>query len=92
MEETHPNPSVVLTCVSLQDDATVKCWGSNYDGNLGQGDTSDRGDNANGACLASSTTASTLSASRVLTLAPDLRVQRWGQASLRSTWGAGGRR
>ena len=32
-----------------QDDATVKCWGDNYNGQLGYGDTSDRGDDSNGA-------------------------------------------
>ena len=37
-----------LTCNSSQDDATIKCWGYNYNGQLGQGDTSDRGDDSNG--------------------------------------------
>jgi len=31
-----------------QDDATVKCWGGNGYGQLGQGDSNDRGDNSNG--------------------------------------------
>ena len=38
-----------VTCNSLQDDATVKCWGWNRWGQLGYGDTSDRGDGSNGA-------------------------------------------
>ena len=37
-----------VTCNSSQDDATVKCWGSNMFGQLGQGDTSNRGDGSNG--------------------------------------------
>jgi len=28
---------------AILDDATIKCWGMNYDGQLGQGDTMDRG-------------------------------------------------
>ena len=34
------------TC-ALRDDNTVKCWGGNLDGQLGLGDTEDRGDGAN---------------------------------------------
>jgi len=52
------NRSVVLGCFSPQDDATVKCWGYNGDGQLGLGDDSNRGDDANGPCPPSSTTAS----------------------------------
>ena len=37
-----------VTCNPSQDDATVKCWGGNADGQLGYGDTSDRGDDSNG--------------------------------------------
>jgi len=37
-----------LTCNSSQDDATVKCWGDNSDGQLGYGDELDRGDGSNG--------------------------------------------
>jgi len=33
------------TC-ALLDDATTKCWGQNYDGQLGYGDTNHRGDGA----------------------------------------------
>ena len=42
--------SVILGCFSPQNDATVKCWGWNINGQLGQGDTSNRGDRANGPC------------------------------------------
>jgi len=41
-----------------QDDATVKCWGWNGMGQLGQGDKSDRGDDANGPYPPSPTNAS----------------------------------
>ena len=51
----------------MQDDATVKCWGDNGHGRLGQGDTSGRGDEANGPCPPSSTTACLVPASCVLT-------------------------
>jgi hypothetical protein len=39
-------------CDSAQDDATVKCWGRNANGNLGYGDTLDRGDDKSGGCPA----------------------------------------
>ena len=64
------NQAVVLDCSSPQDDATVKCWGSNFHGQLGLGDSTTRGDNANGPCPPSSTTASLVPAPHVLTLAP----------------------
>ena len=40
---------VTGTCFS-QNDATVKCWGENEYGQLGLGDTSHRGDDADGLC------------------------------------------
>ena len=81
------NRSVILGRVSSQDDTTLKCWGYNGGGQLGLGDNSNRGDDANGPCPPSSTTASLAPAPRVLTLAPTLRVQRWGRISLPSTSG-----
>ena len=39
---------------SSQDDATLKCWGYNGEGQLGLGDASNRGDEANGPCPSSS--------------------------------------
>jgi len=51
-----------LTRNSTQDDATVKCWGFNGNGDerekngqLGQGDTEDRGDGSDGGCPAQPT-------------------------------------
>ena len=34
----------------MQDDATLKCWGRNDEGQLGLFDTTSRGDDANGPC------------------------------------------
>ena len=42
------NRLVIFGCVSPQDDATVKCWGMNINGQLGLGDESNPGDGANG--------------------------------------------
>ena len=39
-----------VTQTSSQDDANVRCWGNNYNGQLGYGDTSNRGAFSNGAC------------------------------------------
>jgi len=41
-----------LTCNPLQDDATVKCWGDNENGELGYGDVKNRGNRQNGGCPA----------------------------------------
>ena len=62
--------SVILGGSSPQDDAALQCWGSNEYGALGQGDRSNRGDDANGSCPPSFVTASRVPAPRVLTLAP----------------------
>ncbi len=35
------------TCAVLDDDKTVKCWGQNKNGELGLGDTQNRGDEPN---------------------------------------------
>ena len=93
-DSPHPsllNQSVILDGFSMQDDATLKCWGDNTVGQLGLFDTTSRGDDANGPCPMSPITASLVPCPHVLTLAPGLRVQRWGRISLRSTWGLGGR-
>jgi len=59
-----------------QDDATVKCWGYNSKGQLGLGDTSDRGDSANGLCPASPTTESLVPAVTTCVLTLGSRPRR----------------
>ena len=54
LSHTHPHSHTLslsfshTLSLSAQDDATVKCWGYNNVGQLGLGDTSDRGDDPNG--------------------------------------------
>ena len=76
---------MILAGFSLQGDATVKCWGYNVYGQLGLGDSSDRGDDVNGPFPSEHHHRVSMLPRRVLTLAPALRVQRWGRTSLRST-------
>ena len=68
---------------------TVASSGSNENAALGQGDRSNRGDDANGPCPPSSTTAFVVPPQSVPTLDPVPRMQRWGRIFLRSTWGLG---
>jgi len=59
-----------LTCNSSQDDATVKCWGYNGYGQLGQGDTStEMGANLAAVDLGPGRTAVSVSAGRYHTCA-----------------------
>ena len=61
---------MTLACLSLQDDATVKCWGYNVYGKLGLGNDVRWGDDANGPCPPNTTTASLFPTPRVLTHCP----------------------
>jgi hypothetical protein len=74
------------TC-ALLDDGAVKCWGDNFFGQLGQGDTTRRGDNAGemGASLAPvdlgaerTATAITAGRSHTCALLDDGAVKCWG--------------
>ena len=71
----------MLSC-SPQDDATVKCWGYNFYGQMGLGISDyfdgQRGNSLNGPCPAIPTIAPLVPALTpcVLTFAPSLRVQR----------------
>jgi alpha-tubulin suppressor-like RCC1 family protein len=75
-----------FTC-ALLDDATVKCWGYNSEGELGQGDTSHRGDGSGelgdslaAVDLGTGRTAVVISASRyhACALLDNGRVKCWG--------------
>ena len=61
-------------CFLTQDDETVKCWGLNDNGQLGLGDIVNRGDDADGPCPPSSTTASCLPTARVLALTSSAHI------------------
>jgi len=72
---------------ALLDDATVKCWGNNEYGQLGQGDTDDRGDGAGemgdnlaAVDLGTGRTATTISTSAYhsCALLDDATVKCWG--------------
>ncbi|KAJ1486773.1 regulator of chromosome condensation 1/beta-lactamase-inhibitor protein II, partial [Baffinella frigidus] len=76
------------TC-ALLDDASVKCWGSNWNDELGQGDTTDRGGAPNGECMGDSLPAVDLGADRTAVaistgsaiscaLLDDATVKCWG--------------
>ena len=76
---------------SLLDDATVKCWGYNGEGQLGQGDTSDRGDQPGEmgddllpVDLGTGRTASaiTIGDAHVCALLDDATTTCWGSGSL----------
>ena len=59
--------SMILRCISAQDDKTIKCWGDNAFGQLGLGGVSSRGENPNGPCPPSTITAFLFSTPRFLT-------------------------
>ena len=81
-----------LTRNSSQDDATVKCWGYNSLGQLGQGDTSARGDDINGGSPARPTRGCAGREEGWGLVADHAALaQRWGRTFLRSIWGLGGR-
>jgi hypothetical protein len=92
------NKSLIFSCFSPQDDATLKCWGENAgNGQLGLGYSSNLGFEANGPCPPSSTTASlcptcfdacSCSPRRDGDESPFGRPGGWEDGRCRQQWGA----